>query len=357
MSRERLLLFHANLSSERLEHYAPHAELHPLPAWQQESTGRSTLEIPLPAADLAGARRIVPSLATLVPGSYAYTFSLRTQSVSAQLAMVGHTAGSEAGDASTGPSAAGVDHVSITGPAPPAAAHPAPPLATADVDTFLVSPEIGSASLRCTLQLPEAVEPSHAPCLLSVQTIGNGQRPGRLTCHGDVTIPNVPALSQMEAVPDIRARICSPTSVSMVLRHLGHPVDLPTVAGLTYHAEHDIYGVWPMTIWAASTFGCLGYLTCFDGWEPVATLLSRGIPVIASIAYEKGELAGAAMAETTGHLVAITGLSATGVRVHDPAAPTAREVPRSYNIEELAAAWLRKRRIAYVIIPGDRIVG
>jgi hypothetical protein len=75
------------------------------------------------------------------------------------------------------------------------------------------------------------------------------------------------------------------------------------------------------------------------------------VPVIASIRYRAGELAGAAVEATSGHLVVLTGINGANVLVNDPAAPSRREVPRAYALKDLRRVWLEQGGIGYVLFP------
>jgi len=162
----------------------------------------------------------------------------------------------------------------------------------------------------------------------------------------------VPALSQMEEDAAIRHRVCSPTCVAMVLAYHGHHAAVADLAREMLQPELDLYGVWPAAIRAASRRGVGGYLLRFPDWAAAAWCLERGMPVIASVRYGAGELTGAAIGQTSGHLLVLTGQAGDDVFVNDPAAPSAAEVSRRYRLDELRRVWLGGTGIGYVLFGG-----
>jgi hypothetical protein len=167
---------------------------------------------------------------------------------------------------------------------------------------------------------------------------------------------SVPPLSQLTAPPEIAPRICSPTSVAMVLGYWGVTVDILPLAAEIFHPESDRYGVWPAAIQAAGRRGVAGYLLRFPDWSSAAWCLARKLPIIASIQYAAGELTDAAIPATSGHLVVLTGSDGHTVSVNDPAAPPS-EVQRRYALSELHRAWLTRTGIGYVLFRPDRREG
>ena len=159
----------------------------------------------------------------------------------------------------------------------------------------------------------------------------------------------VPAFSQMEEDEAIRHRVCSPTCVAMVLAYHGYRVAVADLAGEMLQPELDLYGVWPAAIRAAGRRGVGGYLLRFPDWAAAAWCLERGLPVIASVRYGAGELTGAAIGETSGHLLVLTGYAGGDVFVNDPAAPRAAEVTRRYRLDELRRVWLTRSGVGYVL--------
>lgn len=165
----------------------------------------------------------------------------------------------------------------------------------------------------------------------------------------------LPRLSQRSAPAELAARICSPTSVAMVLGYYGQPVLPAALAALAYDPWHDLYGNWPRNIQSAWSYGVPGYLTCFESWEPLEKRVRSGQPVIISIRVAPGALPGAPYTESQGHLLVVVGFDgAGGVIVHDPAAPDSTSVRRVYGRRELGRCWFGHGGVAYVLAAGRK---
>ena len=161
----------------------------------------------------------------------------------------------------------------------------------------------------------------------------------------------VPARSQQDAPAALAPRVCSPTSVAMVLAHHGVDVPLDELCAAVYDREHDLYGNWPRAVQAAFERGVPGTLVRLSSWRAVAHFVAAGVPLVASVRAEPGELAGAPYERTAGHLLVIRGFDgAGGVLVNDPAAPLA-SVARTYSAQDLARCWLARGGVAYALSP------
>ncbi len=166
--------------------------------------------------------------------------------------------------------------------------------------------------------------------------------------YEDISI-DVPAISQIEQPKEISHKICAPMSVSMVLQSYGLDIDPLKLAQYCYAEKHDHYGIWPNSIWAASKYDIKGIVTALSSYDELEIILNAKIPVIVTLTYKKGELTDAAVPETSGHLMVVTGISDDGIIVNDPGAKNASEVTRVYNKEEFGKAWLEtKFGICYI---------
>jgi hypothetical protein len=220
-----------------------------------------------------------------------------------------------------------------------------------EIDVFVANEPLESIRLRLRLRAPdlEAVLGCAWMVTLSVCDGGALERPVP-TPDACTTIP-VPPLSQLEEDIQLGRRVCSPTSVAMVLRHWGRQVSVSELAAEMYHPARDLYGVWLCAIQAAARRGILGYLLRFPDWSSAAWCLERGLPVVASVRYAEGEVTGAAIAQTSGHLLVLTGAEDRDVLVNDPAASTRAEVARRYRLDEITRAWLGRSGVGYVFCP------
>jgi Peptidase_C39 like family len=151
----------------------------------------------------------------------------------------------------------------------------------------------------------------------------------------------VPFRSQKVDSPELSGRLCSPTSLAMLLAY--HGVDRPTmdVANLCHDPTHAIYGNWPRNIQAAYSLGVPGYLTRVANWDEVERFIAAGRPLIASIKVPNpGDLAGAPYNTSDGHLLVICGFDAAGdIEVNDPAAADASQGMRTYRRRDVERAW------------------
>ncbi|MCW2868002.1 MAG: hypothetical protein JWR20_2190 [Marmoricola sp.] len=158
---------------------------------------------------------------------------------------------------------------------------------------------------------------------------------------------------------------CSPTSLSMIL---GYYHRLPTPADYAWVAPRDsdrwvdqvarsVYdyrytgaGNWAFnTAYAAGQVGD-AFVTRLADLREAERFIASGIPLAASISFSRGQLSGAPIGATAGHLVVITGFTAAGnVVVNDPAASSDATVRRVYDRAQFERAWGRSQGTVYVV--------
>lgn len=217
-----------------------------------------------------------------------------------------------------------------------------------DVDVFSAATSAEAVRARVRVSAPDVGRVLASGWLFALSMCDLERAPvPSAGVDGGVEIP-VPSLSQMEANDAVARRICSPACVAMILRRWGHVVDLEALAAEMFQPDVDLYGVWPAAIAAAARRGLAGYVLRFPDWSAVRWCLDAGLPIVASVRYAKGELTRAAIAETTGHLVVLTGYDGEDVLVSDPAAPRRSDVARRYARSELERVWLERSGVGYV---------
>jgi hypothetical protein len=175
-------------------------------------------------------------------------------------------------------------------------------------------------------------------------------------------ILDVPACSQM-VYRDGGSVWCSPTSVSMVLGYWQggdsacEPRVRAAVAGV-YDWVYKGHGNWPFNTAYAATQGMEAYVARFSRLTEVEEWVATGVPVIASLSWGIGGLAGAPAPASDGHLVVVVGFDAHGNPVvNDPAGPRNDGVQRTYNRAQFEGRWLEgSGGTVYLIYPPDRPV-
>ncbi len=169
---------------------------------------------------------------------------------------------------------------------------------------------------------------------------------------GAVRDLEVPRHSQLEQDPSVALKICSPTSLAMVLQYWGLKKTVPEVYAGVQDRTTGIYGDWPLNTAFAGANGFRARVDRFYAVEQLEQEIAAGRPAIISVAYSAGEITGAATTSTDGHLIVVRGFSPQGdVIVNDPVAPNSRSVRLVYSREQLSRVWLRSGGIVYLISP------
>jgi hypothetical protein len=140
--------------------------------------------------------------------------------------------------------------------------------------------------------------------------------------------------------PVIGGSICSPTSVSMILRSYNITVDPLQFARDTYDPHFGMYGIWPRVVQNASEYGLDGAVTQYRSWSQAREVLANGGRISMTVGPPL----------YTGHLIMLAGFTAAGDPiVHDPA----RSNGYSYIFKksDLSHSWFDKGGVAYTFFP------
>jgi hypothetical protein len=162
---------------------------------------------------------------------------------------------------------------------------------------------------------------------------------------------DVPELTQyVPAHPDERGW-CSAASLAMLLRYHGIDVDVPAVARGVFDAAYDGTGNWAFNAAYAGARGVRAVAAYLRGIDHAAAFVASGFPVAISIAWESGELPGAPLERSDGHVIVVRGVDTAHVLVNDPAQ---RAIATRYPRAALDAAFRGHGGVAYLVAPRER---
>jgi Peptidase_C39 like family len=163
---------------------------------------------------------------------------------------------------------------------------------------------------------------------------------------------HVPRLTQYLAEHPHERGWCSAASLAMLLRFHGvDDADVPSVARAVYDTAYGGTGNWAFSTAYAGALGLRGAVAYLRGIDHVAAFVEAGLPVAISIGWEQGELPGAPLEHSEGHLLVVRGVSGTHVAVNDPAHPN---VATRYPRAALDLIFRSHGGVAYLIAPRER---
>ncbi len=165
---------------------------------------------------------------------------------------------------------------------------------------------------------------------------------------------------------------CSPTSTSMVLGTWGLGPDAdelswvdPSFADpVVNHAARHVFdhaydgaGNWSFNTAYAARYGTEAFVTRLCSLEEAELLVAAGIPLVASVSFQRDELGGAGY-DTAGHLLVVVGFDHDGnVACHDPASHEVADnaaVPVVYDRGQFTRVWQGSSGgLVYLIHPLD----
>ncbi len=142
--------------------------------------------------------------------------------------------------------------------------------------------------------------------------------------------------------PVIGGDICSPTTVSMILKSYDIEVDPYQFALDTRDPYYNLFGVWPRVVQNAAEFGLDGAVTRYRTWSEAREVLANNGRIAMSVGQPL----------YTGHLFMLAGFTNDGRPiVHDPAKSSGYSY--IYNKTSISQAWFNKGGIAYTFYPED----
>ena len=249
-------------------------------------------------------------------------------------------------------------------------------LASVSTDTLVAAPGVSLAGYQLrVLLLRPATATSGTPTLRSVQAVASLPASStlptsrRLLPGHTLDVPRYSQMTHQGQYPQYGGggqAWCSPTSLSMIL---GYYRDLPSAANYAWvsrsyadpwvdHVARMVYdygysgaGNWAFNTAYASVLTGDAFVTRLPSLREAEEFIAAGIPLAASISFSPGQLTGAPISSTAGHLVVISGFTRVGnVVVNDPAAPSNASVRRVYDRGQFERVWQqRSHGTVYVV--------
>ena len=167
-----------------------------------------------------------------------------------------------------------------------------------------------------------------------------------------------PCISQMKRDEKIAHKICSPTSLTMLLNRLGENLKVEDVAYSCFDYNYNEFGNWTYNVAYAGSLGYKAYVE-YGGIDSLIREISNGNPIEVSVKYtndinkkEYPYIENAPLT-TNGHLIVVCGIEVNKdgkwIIVNDPAGKDDKSVRLKYKLEEFMKAWERSNYIMYVI--------
>jgi Peptidase_C39 like family len=179
----------------------------------------------------------------------------------------------------------------------------------------------------------------------------------------DALILDVPARSQYEdpstepvlsGVKGLGAGLtqrgwCSPASLAMIHAFHGIERSVAETAQAVFDRAYNGTGNWAFNVAYSGALGLRGVVAHLCNLDQAQRLIERNLPLAISYSWSEGELPGAPLERSDGHLVVLAGFTRDGdCAINDPAARNVRVVYPRAAVEYL---WQRNDGVASVVAP------
>ena len=152
---------------------------------------------------------------------------------------------------------------------------------------------------------------------------------------------------------------CSPTSLTMVLEYWGNKLGqqladpVPLATRRVWDAAYAGGGNWAFNMAYVANKGLKANVIRLSGLAQAEEWIESGVPLVLSIGWRKGELEGAPIASSQGHILVLRGFTKEGDPImNEPAQPSDARVRTVYRRAQLERLWLEHSGgIAYLVQP------
>ena len=166
---------------------------------------------------------------------------------------------------------------------------------------------------------------------------------------------DVPACTQ--SYPDGGEGWCSPTSMSMIVGYWAHdsgpcePKVRAAVDGV-YDWIYEGHGNWPFNTAYAASRGLEASVARFRSLADAEPWIAAGVPVGVSYAWKAGQLTGAPVRSSDGHLGVLVGFDVNGDPIVNDPAGKGEALRRTYRRAEFENVWVsHSGGTAYLVYP------
>jgi hypothetical protein len=164
----------------------------------------------------------------------------------------------------------------------------------------------------------------------------------------EALILDVPRRSQFLEAGNERGW-CSPASLAMIHAYHGIDHSVEETARAVFDRAYNGTGNWSLNVAFSGSLGLRGVVAHLCNLDHAQRLIERNLPLAISYSWSAGELPGAPLERSDGHLAVLCGFTRDGdCAINDPAAPNVRV---AYPRAALEYVWQRNDGIAYVIAP------
>jgi hypothetical protein len=160
-------------------------------------------------------------------------------------------------------------------------------------------------------------------------------------------ILDVPVRSQY--VHELEHGWCSPASLAMINAFHGVDVPVDETARAVFDRAYNGTGNWTFNVAYSGSLGLHAVVAHLQNLDHAQRLIERNLPIAISYSWRDGELPGAPLEHSDGHLAVLCGFTSSGdCAINDPAAPNVRV---AYPRDAIERIWQRNDGVAYVVAP------